>query len=199
MTIGITGGIGSGKTYIANRLKAEGYPVYNCDDEAKRLMNQNGEIRTRLVQLLGPEAYLADGQLNKQVVAAYLFAHPSHAAQVNAIVHPVVKDDFLQWSSRQTASHCFMESAILYEAKFESVVDKIILVYADEPTRLRRAMKRDQANEQQIRARMAQQLPPEQLRTRADYIVENSATADTPAEVSRLLHWLTTLAPAMQS
>jgi len=193
MKIGITGGIGSGKTFVANRLKAEGYPVYNCDDEAKRLMVQRQEIRSQLSSLLGSEAYRPDGQLNKRVVSAYLFGHPSHAARINAIVHPAVKADFEQWASRQTAAHCFMESAILYEARFESTVQKVILVCADEQTRLQRAMQRDQATEQQIRARMAQQLPPGQLMARADYTVNNSATADTDAEFHRLLHWLASL------
>ena len=193
MKIGITGGIGSGKSFFARRLQAEGYHVYNCDDEAKRLMQHDADIRRRLTDLIGPETYLADGRLNKAAVAEYLFANPQNAANVNAIVHPAVKADFLRWADRQQGKPCFMESAILYEANFQTTVDKIILVWADEPTRLRRATERDQTTAESVRERMAQQLPAEQLQACADYVVDNSATADTQAETARLLRWIATL------
>ena len=193
MKIGITGGIGSGKSFLCERLRAAGYPVYNCDNEAKRLMVASPAIRSRLVSLIGPEAYSADGRLSKAVVTDYLFASPSHAAAVDAIVHPAVRDDFRHWSSIQPAQHCFVESAILYEAGFADIVDAVVLVYADESTRLHRAMQRDKVGVQQVRQRMAYQSPQQELCRMADYVFDNSSPTDFPAQFDRLLRWIDTL------
>ena len=95
--IGITGGIGSGKSYVSRLLQERGVPVYDTDSEAKRLMQADVDIRQGLTGLLGETAYQADGTLNKPLVAGYLFAGPRHAARINAIVHPRVKADFLRW------------------------------------------------------------------------------------------------------
>ena len=192
MKIGITGGIGSGKTYISQQLAAAGYPIYNCDDEAKRLMHSSPHIRHQLTSLIGSHAYTANGQLNRAAIAEYLFSNEEHAAHINAIVHPAVKADFRAWATRQTAPHCFMESAILFESGFNDTVDKVVLVYADEQTRLHRAIQRDHATEQQIRARMAQQIPTAEAVRRADYVLYNTQTANTAVEMQKLLNWIET-------
>jgi len=192
MKIGITGGIGSGKTYICQQLKAAGFPVYDCDTEAKRLMQESPEIRAQLTQLIGPEAYTPQGELGKAAIASYLFDSQANAEKVNRIVHPVVRRDFQAWCQLQTAAHCFMESAILFESGFDTTVDRSVLVYADTPTRLQRAMQRDQATEQQIEARMAQQISTEAAKQRADYVLDNSQHANTATEIARMLTWLTT-------
>ncbi len=199
-TIGITGGIGSGKSYVSNLLRQKfGIPVYDCDKEAKRLTAEDEEIRQRLIALVGPEVF-AGGGLNKQLLADYLFADVEHASAVNAIIHPVVLKDFVEWSMvlpRQQSlpgagasgnGQCSMfngqwsmvglESAILYESGFNASVDYVLFVDAPEDVRLRRAMLRDNASEAQIRARMKMQRP-ELHRLQADFIIDNSTDDDT--------------------
>ena len=113
--IGITGGIGSGKSYVCHLLQQRGIPVYHCDDEAKRLMQDSPVIRRQLTQLIGEQAYI-NNMLNKPAIAAFLFANAGHAARINAIVHPVVRQDFLRWAERQQTDIVAQESAILFEA-----------------------------------------------------------------------------------
>ena len=178
-TIGITGGIGSGKSYVSNLLRQKfGIPVYDCDKEAKRLTAEDEEIRQRLIALVGPEVF-AGGGLNKQLLADYLFADVEHASAVNAIIHPIVLLDFEKWAAdngQQTTVG--LESAILYESGFNASVDYVLFVDAPEDVRLRRAMLRDNASEAQIRARMKMQRP-ELHRLQADFIIDNSTDDDT--------------------
>ena len=192
-TIGITGGIGSGKSYVSNLLRQKfGIPVYDCDKEAKRLTAEDEEIRQRLIALVGPEVF-AGGELNKQLLADYLFADVEHASAVNAIIHPVVLKDFVEWSmvlprqqslpgagasANDQCSMVGLESAILYESGFNASVDYVLFVDAPEDVRLRRAMLRDNASEAQIRARMKMQRP-ELHRLQADFIIDNSTDDDT--------------------
>lgn len=198
MKFGITGGIGSGKSYICNMLKAEGFPVYNCDDEAKRLMVEDMEIISSLRNLIGNEAYIeqkafggkSNFTLNKQLIASYLFANTEHATKVNAIVHPQVKKDFNRWADAQDTKHVIMECAILFESGFDNVIDKSILIYADEEKRLARAMKRDNATESQILHRMQQQINGEEARLRADYILDHNEYETTNDEVRKLILWI---------
>ena len=201
MKIGITGGIGSGKTYICNLLEGQGFPVYNCDDEAKRLMVENREIIDNLRALIGQDAYAEKNteegkttySLNKPLIASYLFANPDNASRINAIVHPVVKTDFNDWAERQRTKHCFMECAILFESGFETAVDKTVLIYADEERRLHRAMKRDSASQQQIRNRMRQQISGEEAKLKADYIFDHNEYSTTDEEMTKLLQWINNL------
>lgn len=190
MKLGITGGIGSGKSYVARLLEDRGVPVYYTDDEAKRLMNTDRGIREALVRLIGKDAYLPGGGLNKVAVAAYLFADSSHRERVNAIVHPVVREDFKRWAAEKSAPLVAMECAILFESGFDSLVDAVLAVCASEAVRLERAMRRDGATEAQIRGRMAAQWTDEERRARAHYIIRNEGDADMGAEVDALLHRL---------
>ena len=171
--IGITGGIGSGKSFVS-RVLAErlAVPVYDCDSHAKRLMNTNAELRRKLVELIGPEAYDADGTLCRSAVAAYLFAAARHAAQVNALVHPAVRADILRWADGQKADTVAVETAILIESGLDKLVDEVLFVEASEDTRLTRAMQRDAADAGKIRARMARQLTGE-ARNLATWVVRN--------------------------
>ena len=120
MRIGITGGIGSGKSYVCNLLRQRGIPVYNCDEEAKRLMVESAAIRQQLSQLIGEDAYI-NNVLNKPAVAHFLFANADNAARINRIVHPVVKQDFLRWAASQPADIVVQESRrLLYDSWNES-------------------------------------------------------------------------------
>lgn len=192
--IGITGGIGSGKTYVCQLLQKRGIPVYHCDEEAKLLMTQSPLIRERLIQLLGTEAYMGQ-ELNKPLIAAYLFADEDHAAQVNVIVHPVVKRDFQQWTERQTAPIVAQECALLFETGFQDTVDVTVEVYAPLSLRLQRAIQRDQATPEQIQARMAQQMDEEEKRQRADICILNDGTADLEEQIEHMLNELNNRKP----
>lgn len=176
--LGITGGIGSGKSYVAQMLQAcWDVPVYDCDSEAKRLTAESDDIRTALTQLVGDHLW-QQGQMQKPVLAAYLFASPEHAAQVNAIIHPAVRRDFLRWADAHSRSPVVaIESAILCESGFHTLVDSILLVDAPLEVRLQRAMLRDGASRQQVKARMARQ-DSAQARQLARFTVINDGGGD---------------------
>lgn len=176
--LGITGGIGSGKSYVAQMLQARwDVPVYDCDSEAKRLTAESDDIRTALTQLVGDHLW-QQGQMQKPVLAAYLFASPEHAAQVNAIIHPAVRRDFLRWADAHSRSSVVaIESAILCESGFHTLVDSILLVDAPLEVRLQRAMLRDGASRQQVMTRMARQ-DSAQARQLARFTVTNDGGND---------------------
>lgn len=156
--IAITGGIGSGKSYIARQMtELLGIPVYDSDANAKRLNEESPIIRQGLIEILGHEAYDAQGKLNKPLLASYLFASADNAARINALIHPVVKQDFLQWAESQQSQVVAIETAILKESGIDKIVDKIIRVDAPLELRLERATKRDSATKEQILARIALQ------------------------------------------
>ena len=176
--LGITGGIGSGKSYVAQMLQARwDVPVYDCDSEAKRLTAESDDIRTALTQLVGDHLW-QQGQMQKPVLAAYLFASPEHAVQVNAIIHPAVRRDFLCWADAHSRSPVVaIESAILCESGFHTLVDSILLVDAPLEVRLQRAMLRDGASRRQVMARMARQ-DSAQARQLARFTVINDGGGD---------------------
>ncbi len=186
--IGITGGIGSGKSYVCHIIKSMGYPVYDCDSEAKRLMVTNRHIIESLTSIIGSEAYLADGNLNRTAVAQFLFKNKENAERINSIVHPVVKEDFLHWASLQKSDLVFMESAILFESGFNNAVDHTLAVYAPKETRIQRTMQRDNATWEQIEARMQQQMTDEEIRTLADHLIENDGKADVEEQIRMFIH-----------
>lgn len=191
--IAITGGIGSGKSYISDLLEEMGVPVYNADNEAKRLTVSDSRIHRELVELLGEEVYDKEGALNKPMLASYLFSAPEHVKQINAIIHPRVREDFARWlNEREGCEVAGMESAILYEAGFEDTVDVVVMVYAPLELRVERAMKRDKAMEQQVRARIAAQMDDEEKRRRADFTVVNDGSIPLLPQLVQLIEELKT-------
>lgn len=183
--LGITGGIGSGKSYVSRLLRADGISVYDTDAEAKRLMLSHPSIRKDLIGLLGEDVYL-DGRLNKPLLASYLFASSGNAARINGIVHPRVKEDFLSWASRQESGPVALESAILFESGFEDVVDKVIMVYAPLDVRIRRVMERDHATREQVESRIAAQMSDEEKVRRADFVIMNDGKRELQSQLSVL-------------
>ena len=187
ISIAITGGIGSGKSFISQILQGYGIPIYNTDDEAKRLMVSDEGIRHDLLALLGEEVYV-EGTLNKSLLASYLFADAENAARINGIVHPRVKTDFCRWLEQYTDKEIVgMECAILFEAGFDDAVDAVVMVYAPEALRVERAMKRDHATEAQIRSRIAAQLDDEEKRKRADYVIYTDGSIPLDSQLSTLI------------
>ena len=162
--IGITGGIGSGKSVVSRLLEVMGIPVYISDGETKQLMMTDSCIRSELTALLGEEVYVG-GVLNKSLLASYLFGSPEHAGQINGIVHPRVKEDFRQWVCQRAACRMAgIESAILIEAGFADEVDVVVMVYAPEEIRVQRAMKRDASSRELIEKRIRSQMSDEEKR-----------------------------------
>ena len=181
MKIGITGGIGSGKSYVSRLLEARGYAVYDCDSAAKRLIASSPYIRRRLTALIGPHTYLADGSLNKSAVAQFLLASEENADAIDRIVHPAVFSDFrksgLDW----------MESAIIYESGIYRLVDRVIVVTAPEELRIQRVIARDKISREKVLEWMSRQWPQEEVRQRADFEIVNDGHADIEQQLNNII------------
>ena len=170
--IGITGGIGSGKSVVASLLNLLGVPVYIADDESKRLTNESTLIREALIRRFGEVMYTEEG-LNKARLASIIFSDPEQRQTVNAIIHPVVKQNFEEWATWQQTPLCAIESAILFESGFDKLVDKSLMVYAPKALRIQRATARDAASAEAIVRRIESQMADEEKRKLADQVIYN--------------------------
>ncbi|MGL5271886.1 MAG: dephospho-CoA kinase [Phocaeicola sp.] len=186
----ITGGIGSGKSFISHLLGLMNIPIYCADIEAKQLMLSDEIIRKSLIDLLGEEVYV-NGALNKSFLANYLFSDPHHVEQINAIVHPRVRVHFKEWVGRFNHLPIVgIESAILYESGFQDLVDVVVLVSAPLSLRIARTMKRDNITNEQVLARIAVQLDEEEKRKKADLIVLNDEQTPLLSQLEQLVEAL---------
>ena len=201
MTIGITGGIGSGKSTIARELAKRGFVIYDCDREAKRIIAEDQEVQQAIINLLGEEAFLTSHNnngltsriYNTAYVAQKVFAHKELLAQLNAIVHPAVKKDILSLihSFTHSLTPLFLESAILYEAGFDALCDKIIVVEAPEEIRIARTIARDYdgdaspVNINKVRARIHAQVP-----HKGDLTIINDGTTALADLTNEIENWL---------
>ena len=183
--VGLTGGIGSGKSTIARLFAALGVAVYDSDTEAKKLINTSAEIKKRIVEVFGAEAY-AEGVYNRAYMADIVFRNPDKLAVLNSIVHPVLADDFNQWVALQTSPYVIKEAAILFESGSYKNCDFIITVTAPETLRISRCMSRDGSTEAQVRARMAQQWTDAQRIALSDAVIENINLEETEKRVREL-------------
>lgn len=193
--LGITGGIGSGKSLVCRLLEVVGIPVYISDVETRQLMTTDLSIREELVALLGENVY-AGGELNKPLLASYLFGSPEHTRQVNGIVHPRVKEDFRRWVQRHAVFPVVaIESAILIEAGFTGEVDVVVMVYAQEETRIERAVKRDSTSRELIEKRVRSQMSDEEKRNQADFVIVNDGETPLIPQVLELIGSLSKIIP----
>ncbi len=186
MKIAITGGIGSGKSYVCRILEKQGIRVYDCDAEAKRLMRTDAELQTGLKQLVGEEVYSADGILQKPVLAQFILTSEANKQAVNDVVHPAVARDFEQ-------SDCeWMESAILFDSGFDrrTHFDKVVCVLAPVDVRLQRIMQRDHISQEKAQQWIDAVMPQEELIARSDYEIVNDGERDVEAQVVHLLNLL---------
>lgn len=188
--IGITGGIGSGKSVVATLLRLYGIPVYIADEESKRLTNSSPVIRRALVDLVGEAVYDADGKLDKPRLANFIFGQPEHLARVNAIIHPEVNRDFLDWSERQEKAFCAIESAILFESGFDRIVDVKLMVLAPLEIRLERAIARDHASREALERRIKSQMADEEKALRSDFVIHNDGRQALIPQVENFIGWL---------
>lgn len=173
MIVGLTGGIGSGKTTILECFKSFGIPVYIADDEAKALMNRSKVIKRELMYLFGEKAYL-DGMLNRPYLASKIFNDKTLLSKMNAIVHPKVATHFKRWLSKQDAKYIIKEVAIIFENNLQSQYDYIITVVADENLRIQRVMQRDNASKEKVKSVIKNQWSDADKIKESDFVIVNN-------------------------
>ena len=183
--VGLTGGIGSGKSTVAELLHIRGVAIYDSDSRAKELMNGNEVLREALIAAFGAECY-TDAGLNRAWLAERVFGNKAELERLNAIVHPAVMRDFAAWAEAQEGDYVVLESAILLEAGLEEHVDVVVAVMAPKDIRLERAMQRDGASREQIEERMRNQMSDDERTDRAKYAVVNIDIEELEEDVEQL-------------
>ena len=182
MKVAITGGIGSGKSYVCRLLEQHDICIYDCDSAAKRLMRTSETLRQQLTRLIGPDTYDAEGRLNKAIVAQFLLKSEENARAIDGIVHPAVANDFEQ------SGYQWMECAILYESGFDRLVDRVIVVTAPEAIRIERIMQRDGITREKALEWIHRQWPQEKVRQLADYEIVNDGYTDLEQQIERIIN-----------
>ena len=185
IVVGLTGGIGSGKSTIAAMFRELGVPVYNSDERAKLLMNTSKKIRKQLVELLGKKAFL-DDKLNKTFIAKKVFNDADLLEQLNHIVHPIVRKDFIKWAKKQNSPYVIQETALLFENNAQDLYDTVILITAPKELRIERVLSRDETSKEQIIARMNNQLDDENKLELANLVIENIDLKSTALKVLKV-------------
>jgi dephospho-CoA kinase len=176
--VGLTGGIGSGKTTVSNFLLEYGIPVYNSDSQGKKLMNTNLELINDIVNIFGESVY-NNGVLNTNLLSSIVFSDPEKIKQLNNLVHPKVAEDFNQWVEKNNNQPILIkEAAILIESGAYLNMDKIILVISKKSNRIKRVSKRDNSDFESIEKRINFQLTDDEKIQYADYIIENNSSLD---------------------
>lgn len=175
--IGITGGIGSGKSLVCRIFEVLGIPVYYADDRAKWLMNNDPALKTSIRGLFGDQAYGANDELDRKYIASVAFTDPDILARLNALVHPAVLQDGIAWQQAQTGvPYTIKEAALLFESGSYRYLDRIVLVFAPQELRLRRVMERDGVDRESVLSRMQRQMPEEEKLKLAHYVIYNDGS-----------------------
>ena len=185
MVVGLTGGIGSGKSTIAKEFAVLGIAVFNSDEQAKALIANNAQVKERIIAAFGEEAY-QNGEYNRAYIAQIVFSNPEKLAILNDIVHPALAKYFKQWAKKQTSPYVLKEAAILFESGSYKDCDYIITVTAPEQLRIARVMARDHCTEAQVLARMAQQWTDEQRIALSNAVIENIDLESAKEQVKRI-------------
>lgn len=198
MKVGITGGIGSGKSLVCHLIKEMGYPVYDCDTMARQLMTRDSQLARELTLAIGPQAYLNDTiplVINKPYIASFVF-NPDKSHLVNDVVHRRLARHFEEWAAQQEAGRpVFMESAILFESGFDRLVDQVVFVEASPSTRVERVMRRDQSSRQEVERRIASQMDDNSKKRQAGHIIHNDIDTDEASligQINRIIHHILT-------
>ena len=180
--IGITGGIGSGKSTVSKFIEELGFPVYDSDFWAKELVNIDENLKSRIIELLGEESYDENGKYNRKFVAEKVFDHQELLLQLNQIIHPAVKIHFENWVNAQTAEFVFKETALLFELKLNESCYQSILVTADENIRIKRVMDRDGRTYREVKEIIDKQMPEVDKVKLADFVIQNNTDLETLKE-----------------
>jgi dephospho-CoA kinase len=172
LKLGLTGGIGSGKSTVAKVFEILGIPVYYADDTAKQLMNEEGPLKQQIQKIFGATAY-RNGQLDRKYVADIVFKKPGKLQLLNALVHPATINDAQNWMKRQRSSYAIKEAALIFESGAQQQLDYVIGVYAPTPLRIQRTMQRDGITEQEVIARINKQLDETSKMQLCDFVIIN--------------------------
>lgn len=178
--VAITGGIGSGKSYVCRLLERRGFPVYDCDKAAKRLMSSSVEIQSSLKAVVG-EGVILDGAINKAMLAAFLLENDENTRKINNIVHPAVAEDFIR------SGYAWMECAILYSSGFNSLVDKVVCVTASTEVRIDRIVRRDGISRQKALEWINKQMPQEDVVALSDFEIVNDGQGNLEQQIDNIL------------
>lgn len=185
--IGLTGGIGSGKSFIGKILESMGYPVYYSDQRARTIMNTNSIIRAGLTKIFGSEAFIND-RIDRDFLAHQIFNKPVLRTKINDLVHPIVRDDFNKWSKSHNAHQfIFNEAAILFETGANKNFDAVILVCAPEHLKIERVLERDAIKEDDIRLKMNTQWEDDQKMKLTPYHIVNDGIQSIPPQIENIL------------
>lgn len=185
--IGLTGGIGSGKSTVANYIASKGIPVYIADEEAKKIM-ENADVKQRIQNLFEESVLNADETLNRKKIGELVFNNPSKLKELNAIVHPEVHNNFKNWvKQHKKFPFVIKEVAILFETGGNKQCDKVILITAPEELRIQRAMKRDNLTKKDILVRINNQLPESKKKELSDFVIENIDLSNTFLKIDEIL------------
>lgn len=192
--IGITGGIGSGKSTVCRLFAEQGIAIYDADSRAKWVIENNESLVLGIKKIFGENAYLPKGIYNRQYISAIVFKQPEKLAQLNSIVHPAVKQDFIDWlaTKKENYAHSFVlkEAAILYEAGTDKNTDAVIAVYAPKKIRIERVRQRDNLGVDEILARMQRQWADAKKMQKADFVIYNDGKHGLMPQVSTILRQL---------
>ncbi|MDZ4747807.1 MAG: dephospho-CoA kinase [Saprospiraceae bacterium] len=194
--IGLTGGIGSGKSTVADLFRILAIPVYESDQRAKALMETNDQLRDEIIGLFGPEAYDAEMRLNRAWISSKAFTNPTTLKRLNDIVHPAVFKDLVDWTgaeAQRNAPYLIQESALLFEEQLEKRFSAIILVVAPEEIRIERVMNRDSVTREDVVKRIQNQLPDNEKIPASDFVIYNDGTRsliDQVVDIHRMISHL---------
>ena len=180
--IGITGNIGSGKSFVCKMFESLGIPVFYSDDETKKLYLISS-VKELIIKRFGTEVYFEDGTLNKKLLSYHLFKNEDAMKFIESVLYPALNQHFDEWCEQQTTPYVLYESAILFEKNYRKFFDKIIFVSAPEDIRLQRVMKRDDCTEENVRSRMRLQLSEETKISKADFVIYNDGTKPVEPQV----------------
>lgn len=170
--IGITGGMGAGKSVISEMMRCLGIPVYDADIASKKILNSNTKVKTQLIELLGEEIF-SNGQLNRTLMAQLIFNNNELLLKTNAIIHPAVFEDFIAWSEVQNKEVVACETAILFESGMVSYFDSILMVSAPLEIRIERCIKRNNFTREQVLERIAKQMDESKKTELSDFVIDN--------------------------
>ena len=185
ITIGLTGGTGSGKSFVAEHFVANGIPCYNCDERAK-LLYDTDNIKRLVTDRYGAEAYYG-GKLNRQFLAKRIFADKAELEWINSIIHPAVRTDFEAWRSSQETEFVAVESAILFEGGLRDLCNTVVAVVAPLDVRIARVMRRDNTTRELVEQRIANQRDDAYFRTNSNYIIVNDGATDIDFEIKKII------------
>ncbi len=187
--VGLTGGMGSGKSVVSHFLEIRGFPVYDSDWRAKQLMQNDQSLRESLVTEFGSSIYIND-RLNRQYLSSLVFDKPDRLNTLTHLVHPAVKTDFLIWADRQHSPMVFLESAILFESAFSLLMDKVMIVTAPLELRISRIIQRDGVTKEDVLQRLKNQWSDEKKVSMADYVIINDDTRSIIEQVAKVIEEL---------